>query len=208
MSKATAEGAVEWAITWPAGARRLPQFLLQHYPHAEGGTHEQGLRTALDASRCATMASASATRRARQITADDVMEQACAVLVRFHPRAGVSGPDQREAFQRRSPAPGRERRARSFRSLAGGSAARGRQAARFGGHPGRRPSRAAGKRKKSAAQDRDTQTAPSRQARRLLERLQAGHGDLPRRRRLRRRLGQTGARPQHAGDPARCAARS
>ncbi len=34
------------------------------------------------------------------------------------------------------------------------------------------------------------------------------HRDLHRRGRLRRRLGQAGPRPQHPGDPARCAARS
>ena len=56
--------------------------------------------------------------------------------------------------------------------------------------------------KGSLAQVRHAQAAPARQARGLLQRRSRRHGNIPCRRRLRRRLRQTGARPRHPGDAA------
>ncbi len=59
-----------------------------------------------------------------------------------------------------------------------------------------------------AAQDGGQPPAqPARQARRLLLHRPRRERAVHRRGRLRRRLGQAGARPAHPGDPARCAAR-
>ena len=65
--------------------------------------------------------------------------------------------------------------------------------ARVGGAQGARP---------HAAQVRAGELAPAGQARRLLGQGPVADRDLHRRGRLRRRLGQAGPRPQHAGGPA------
>ena len=55
---------------------------------------------------------------------------------------------------------------------------------------------------RAAAQDRDAQAAPARQARRLHATPRRRHRDLPGRGRFGRRLGQAGAQPRDPGDPA------
>ena len=129
------------------------------------------------------------------------MAAACARAFRLHPRAGIPGPDQGETFHARRAAPGRECRARSFRSLAGRTSAGSRHAAGLRHRSGRRAAEAqAGE--GNLAQICHAQTASARQARRLHARQPERHGDFSRRRRFRRRLGQAGARPRHPGRAA------
>jgi len=74
-------GAVEWAISW-----NLADGFLNSYcntiPTAEGGTHEQGLRTALLRG-IRSYAELKNEKRAANITADDVLVQCSAMLSVF-----------------------------------------------------------------------------------------------------------------------------
>jgi topoisomerase-4 subunit B len=71
-------GAVEWAISW-----NLADGFVQSYcntiPTAEGGTHEQGLRTALLRG-IRAYADLKGEKRAANITADDILVQ-CSVML-------------------------------------------------------------------------------------------------------------------------------
>jgi topoisomerase-4 subunit B len=71
-------GAVEWAISW-----NLADGFVQSYcntiPTAEGGTHEQGLRTALIRG-IRAYADLKGEKRAANITADDILVQ-CSVML-------------------------------------------------------------------------------------------------------------------------------
>ncbi len=81
LGKAGSHGAVEWAISW-----NLADGFLQSYcntiPTTEGGTHEQGLRTALLRGLRA-YADLKGEKRASQITADDLLVQCSAMLSVF-----------------------------------------------------------------------------------------------------------------------------
>ncbi|MEP7241860.1 MAG: DNA topoisomerase IV subunit B [Devosia sp.] len=74
-------GAVEWAISW-----NLADGFLNSYcntiPTAEGGTHEQGLRTALLRG-IRAYADLKGDKRSAQITADDILVQCSAMLSVF-----------------------------------------------------------------------------------------------------------------------------
>ena len=74
-------GAVEWAISW-----NLADGFLQSYcntiPTAEGGTHEQGLRTALLRS-IRAYAELKGDKRASILTAEDLLVQCSAMLSVF-----------------------------------------------------------------------------------------------------------------------------
>jgi topoisomerase-4 subunit B len=74
-------GAVEWAISW-----NLADGFLNSYcntiPTAEGGTHEQGLRTALLRG-LRTYADLKGNKRAAALTAEDVLVQCSAMLSVF-----------------------------------------------------------------------------------------------------------------------------
>ena len=124
-----------------------------------------------------------------------------------HRAAAVPGPDQGEAGQRRGDQAGRDDRRRQFRALADrrqGSRQRAARARRRQGRGAAAPQ--AGSR--AAAQDRDAQAAPARQARRLQQHRRRRHRDLPGRGRFGGRLGQgrrATARPRRS---CRCAARS
>ena len=79
--KPGSHGAVEWAISW-----NLADGFLQSYcntiPTAEGGTHEQGLRTALLRG-LRSYADLKGNKRAAQLTAEDVLVQCSAMLSVF-----------------------------------------------------------------------------------------------------------------------------
>ncbi|RYE08692.1 MAG: DNA topoisomerase IV subunit B [Hyphomicrobiales bacterium] len=79
--KAGTHGAVEWAVSW-----NLADGFLQSYcntiPTAEGGTHEQGLRTALLRG-LRSYAELKGDKRATNLTADDVLVQCSAMLSVF-----------------------------------------------------------------------------------------------------------------------------
>src|SRR6185312_874762 len=79
--KTSGHGAVEWAVAWFPGDGYVRSYC-NTIPTAEGGTHEAGLRTALNKGLKA-YAELSANKRAGAISADDVMTSAAALLSVF-----------------------------------------------------------------------------------------------------------------------------
>ncbi|AHB49424.1 DNA topoisomerase IV subunit B [Hyphomicrobium nitrativorans NL23] len=75
-------GSVEWAIAWIADADGFSRSYCNTIPTGEGGTHENGLRSALSKS-LREFGDRVGNRRAAQITADDVMGTAAAMLSVF-----------------------------------------------------------------------------------------------------------------------------
>ena len=201
VEKSGKHGSVEWAVAWLAAEDGFVHSYCNTIPTPDGGTHEAGLRIAL-------LRAAEGPRRAHRpgqtrFRPDDRRRH---VGLRradlgLHPRAGIPGPEQGPAADRRSRAHRRDDCARRVRSLARRGAEPGPAAARLHGRARRRaaaPARGEGHR----AQDRRAQTAAARQARRLLQHFGARLRTVHRRGRFRRRIGQTGARPRFAGDPA------
>jgi topoisomerase-4 subunit B len=74
-------GAVEWAIAWFAGDGFVNSYC-NTIPTAEGGTHEQGLRTALQRS-LKNYGEMVGNKRVAQVTSEDVMTSAGAMLAVF-----------------------------------------------------------------------------------------------------------------------------
>ncbi len=60
VEKDGSHGTVEWAVAWFGGEDGFSSSYCNTIPTPEGGTHEQGLRTALTAA-CATMRNSPAT---------------------------------------------------------------------------------------------------------------------------------------------------
>jgi topoisomerase-4 subunit B len=75
-------GAVEWAVTWAPARDPFTRSYCNTIPTPAGGTHEQGLRNALTKALRAHGERAG-NRKTALITADDVMDAACAVLSVF-----------------------------------------------------------------------------------------------------------------------------
>src|SRR6478609_7213216 len=75
-------GAVEWAVTWAPSRDPFTRTYCNTIPTSQGGTHEQGLRNALTKALRAHGERAN-NRKTALITADDVMDAACAVLSVF-----------------------------------------------------------------------------------------------------------------------------
>jgi len=75
-------GAVEWAVTWAPSRDPFTRSYCNTIPTGQGGTHEQGLRNALTKALRAHGERAN-NRKTSLITADDVMDSACAVLSVF-----------------------------------------------------------------------------------------------------------------------------
>jgi topoisomerase IV subunit B len=75
-------GAVEWAVTWAPGRDPFTRTYCNTIPTSQGGTHEQGLRNALVKS-LRGHGERTNNRKTSLITADDVMDSACAVLSVF-----------------------------------------------------------------------------------------------------------------------------
>ena len=75
-------GAVEWAVAWAPSRDAFTRSYCNTIPTPQGGTHEQGLRNALTK---ALRAHGERTnnRKTAVISADDVMDAACAVLSVF-----------------------------------------------------------------------------------------------------------------------------
>ncbi|HEY7764780.1 MAG TPA: DNA topoisomerase IV subunit B [Aestuariivirgaceae bacterium] len=82
VSKPGGHGSVEWAVAWFAGDDGFISSYCNTIPTLEGGTHEQGFRLALTRSLKAYGELAN-NRRASIVTAEDVMEQAGAMLSVF-----------------------------------------------------------------------------------------------------------------------------
>jgi len=81
-SKDGSRGAVEWAVTWAPARDAFTRSYCNTIPTPQGGTHEQGLRNALTKALRAHGERAN-NRKTSLITADDVMDAACAVLSVF-----------------------------------------------------------------------------------------------------------------------------
>ncbi|HVV26959.1 MAG TPA: DNA topoisomerase IV subunit B [Rhizomicrobium sp.] len=75
-------GTVEWAITWAPSRDAFVRSYCNTIPTPMGGTHEQGLRNALTKALRAH-GERTSNRKTQMITADDVMDAACAVLSVF-----------------------------------------------------------------------------------------------------------------------------
>jgi len=75
-------GAVEWAVTWAPSRDPFTRSYCNTIPTPQGGTHEQGLRNALTKA-LRGHGERINNRKTSLITADDVMDSACAVLSVF-----------------------------------------------------------------------------------------------------------------------------
>jgi topoisomerase-4 subunit B len=82
VSKPGGHGSVEWAVAWFAGDDGFMSSYCNTIPTLEGGTHEQGFRQALLRS-LKNYGELTDKRRAQIVTADDVMEEAGALLSVF-----------------------------------------------------------------------------------------------------------------------------
>ncbi len=76
------KGAVEWAVAWAPERDGFMQSFCNTIPTPLGGTHEQGLRNALTKALRA-YGERAGNKKTAQITPDDVMSAACAVLSVF-----------------------------------------------------------------------------------------------------------------------------
>jgi topoisomerase-4 subunit B len=84
------KGRVEWAVTWATGGDGFVSSYCNTVPTPEGGTHEAGLRAAL-ARGLKSYGELAGNRRAAQITAEDALSGACAVLSIFIPDPEFQG---------------------------------------------------------------------------------------------------------------------
>src|SRR5712692_3646884 len=78
-----ANGAVEWAVAWSADADGFLSSYCNTIPTADGGTHETGLRTALSRALKDHAERVNQGKRAAQVTAEDIMTGAAAMLSVF-----------------------------------------------------------------------------------------------------------------------------
>jgi topoisomerase-4 subunit B len=81
--KKGAHGTVEWAVAWVADADGFMSSYCNTIPTADGGTHETGLRTALTRALKDHAERMGQGKRATQVTTDDVMIGAAAMLSVF-----------------------------------------------------------------------------------------------------------------------------
>ncbi|MCK0128400.1 DNA topoisomerase IV subunit B [Erythrobacter sp. F6033] len=77
-----AQGKVEWAIAWPLFSDGSTSWYCNTVPTPDGGTHEQGLRAALTKG-LRGFGELTGTKKAKDITADDVMTGAEIMLSVF-----------------------------------------------------------------------------------------------------------------------------
>jgi topoisomerase-4 subunit B len=82
VEKEGSHGTVEWAVAWFGGDDGFSSSYCNTIPTPDGGTHEQGLRTALTRS-IRNYAEMTQNKRAAAITADDVMTSSGALLSVF-----------------------------------------------------------------------------------------------------------------------------
>jgi topoisomerase IV subunit B len=76
------KGIVEWAVTWSPAIDPFMNSYCNTIPTPQGGTHDNGLRSAM-AKSLRAYGELTSNRKAAQITADDVMTQAQAMLSIF-----------------------------------------------------------------------------------------------------------------------------
>ena len=78
------EGHVEWAITWPGNEDGFLNSYCNTIPTVDGGTHEQGLRAGLIKSlKAYAERIGNNKKKIAQLTADDLLGGACAILSVF-----------------------------------------------------------------------------------------------------------------------------
>jgi len=82
IEKAEGHGSVEWAIAWVASADGFLSSYCNTVPTPDGGTHEAGLRAALTKGLRA-YGELTGVKRMAQVTADDVLGTAAAMLSVF-----------------------------------------------------------------------------------------------------------------------------
>ncbi len=75
-------GRVEWAVSWPEDGEGCLETYCNAVPTTRGGSHETGLRNGLTKA-IKAYGELVGNRRAQQITADDVMDGATAILSLF-----------------------------------------------------------------------------------------------------------------------------
>ena len=178
-------------------------------PTPLGGTHEAGLRNALLKGLRTHAERIGFRKRARQVTADDVIGGACVLLSLFIRQPQFQGQTKERLVSPEADPPGRERAQGPLRALARQPRGDGRGALLE--HVAGRAEERLARRKAKEEVGRKTATRKlrlpgkladcSRDARDGTE-IFIVEGDS------RRRLGQAGAQPRDPGDPARCAARS
>jgi topoisomerase IV subunit B len=78
-----ANGAVEWAVAWTADADGFLSSYCNTIPTADGGAHETGLRAALSRALKDHAERVNQGKRAAQVTAEDIMAGAAAMLSVF-----------------------------------------------------------------------------------------------------------------------------
>jgi len=78
-----ANGSVEWAVAWAADADGFLSSYCNTIPTADGGTHETGLRAALSRALKDHAERVNQGKRAAQVTSEDVMAGATAMLSVF-----------------------------------------------------------------------------------------------------------------------------
>jgi topoisomerase IV subunit B len=76
------QGRVEWAVAWPEDDEGFAHTYCNTVPTPQGGAHETGLRAALTRA-IKGYADLTNNRRAGQITADDIIGDACILLSVF-----------------------------------------------------------------------------------------------------------------------------
>ncbi len=82
IDKANGHGSVEWAVCWVADEDGFLNSYCNTVPTPEGGTHENGLRSALSKG-LRDFGERVGNRRAAQVTADDVLGTAAVMLSVF-----------------------------------------------------------------------------------------------------------------------------
>ncbi len=197
--KASGHGAVEWAVAWYPGDGFVRSYC-NTIPTGDGGTHEAGLRNALTRG-LKGYADLSGNKRAGVITADDVMTSAGAFLSVFIREPEFVGQTKDRLSTAEATRVVENAVRDPFDHWLAASPNDATQAPRMGDRA-RRGAAPPAPGKGNRPADRDAQASPPRQARRLLVEHEVGDRTLHRRGRFRRRLGQAGAQPRHAGDPA------
>jgi len=84
------QGKVEWAVKWLKFDDGFGSFYCNTIPNPEGGTHEAGMRAAL-AKGLRAYGELTGNKKAREVTADDVLTQACIMLSIFLPDPSFVG---------------------------------------------------------------------------------------------------------------------
>ncbi len=77
------EGHLEWAITWPVDEEGFVNSYCNTIPTVDGGTHEQGLRSGFLRSIKAYGELVGNKKKIAQVTAEDILGGACALLSVF-----------------------------------------------------------------------------------------------------------------------------